>query len=50
MDLIRRNLLDTIALRLNHERVIIISGARQTGKTTLCESQIVPMLFASTVF
>jgi uncharacterized protein len=40
MDLIRRNLLDAIISRLDHERVIIISGARQTGKTTLCESQI----------
>ncbi|MBP1609737.1 MAG: ATPase superfamily-like protein [Acidobacteria bacterium] len=40
MDLIRRNLLNAIISRLEHERVIIISGARQTGKTTLCESQI----------
>jgi hypothetical protein len=40
MDLIRRNLLDAIVSRLDHERVVIISGARQTGKTTLCESQI----------
>ncbi len=40
MDLLRRNLLDTILPRLKHERVIVVSGARQTGKTTLCESQI----------
>lgn len=40
MDLIRRNLLDAILSRLDHERVVIVSGARQTGKTTLCEFQI----------
>lgn len=40
MDLVRRNLLDTILPRLKHERVIVVSGARQTGKTTLCEAQI----------
>jgi predicted AAA+ superfamily ATPase len=40
MDLLRRNLLDTILPRLKHERVIVVSGARQTGKTTLCEAQI----------
>jgi uncharacterized protein len=40
MDLIRRNILDMIVTRLNHQRVIIISGARQTGKTTLCEVQV----------
>jgi hypothetical protein len=40
MDLLRRNLFAAILPRLKHERVIVVSGARQTGKTTLCESMI----------
>lgn len=40
MDLIRRNLLSTVISRLKHEQVVIISGARQTGKTTLFETMV----------
>ncbi|MBI1921017.1 MAG: ATP-binding protein [Geobacter sp.] len=37
MDSIRRSILDIIAARLKHELVVVLTGARQTGKTTLCE-------------
>ncbi|OGP76570.1 MAG: hypothetical protein A2Z13_10160 [Deltaproteobacteria bacterium RBG_16_64_85] len=40
MDTIRRQLLAPLASLARKERVIVVSGARQTGKTTLCEFQL----------
>jgi predicted AAA+ superfamily ATPase len=40
MDTIRRHLLAPLASLARKERVIVVSGARQTGKTTLCEFQL----------
>ncbi|MBV5305750.1 MAG: ATP-binding protein [Desulfobulbaceae bacterium] len=40
MDRIKRSITDTIVTRLNHEQVVALTGARQTGKTTLCEMQL----------
>ena len=37
MERIKRSITDTIITRLNHEQVVALTGARQTGKTTLCE-------------
>lgn len=34
MDYIRRDILDSILSRIKQDRVIVITGARQTGKTT----------------
>ncbi|HEU0265594.1 MAG TPA: AAA family ATPase, partial [Geobacterales bacterium] len=44
MDSIRRSLLTIIAARLKHEQVVVLTGARQTGKTTLCETQLPELL------
>ncbi|MDO9041606.1 MAG: AAA family ATPase, partial [Desulfocapsaceae bacterium] len=40
MDSIKRSITDTIVTRLKHEQVVALTGARQTGKTTLCEMQL----------
>ncbi len=40
MNSIKRSITDTIITRLNHEQVVALTGARQTGKTTLCEMQL----------
>lgn len=37
MDSLRRSILDIIVARLKDELVVVLTGARQTGKTTLCE-------------
>ncbi|MCX8023252.1 MAG: AAA family ATPase, partial [Syntrophorhabdaceae bacterium] len=37
MELIERNTTDQLISRVERERIIVITGARQTGKTTLCE-------------
>src|SRR5208282_5874794 len=37
MDFIRRSLIDIILPKLRQEKVLVLTGARQTGKTTLCE-------------
>lgn len=37
MNSIKRSILEIIASRLTHELVVVLTGARQTGKTTLCE-------------
>lgn len=37
MDSIKRSIIDVIAARLKHQLVVVLTGARQTGKTTLCE-------------
>ncbi|MCX8026791.1 MAG: ATP-binding protein [Thermodesulfovibrionales bacterium] len=36
----KRNITDLIISRLSSERIIVVTGARQTGKTTLCEDII----------
>ena len=40
MNNIKRTTMETIITRLNHEQVVALTGARQTGKTTLCEMQL----------
>lgn len=40
MDIIKRSITDTIVKRLNHDQVVYLTGARQTGKTTLCEMEL----------
>jgi predicted AAA+ superfamily ATPase len=40
MDYIRRDVLDIITNRIKYDHVFVIIGARQTGKTTLCENLI----------
>lgn len=37
MDFIKRSLIDIILPKLRREQVLVLTGARQTGKTTLCE-------------
>ena len=44
MDYIKRDILDSILSRIKQDRVIVITGARQTGKTTLCEYLITESL------
>ncbi|MFO0792967.1 MAG: AAA family ATPase [Candidatus Brocadiaceae bacterium] len=38
MHYIKRTIPDGILSRLKQDRVIVITGARQTGKTTLCDT------------
>lgn len=40
MDSIKRSILDTVISRLQQEQIVALTGARQTGKTTLCEVQL----------
>jgi len=40
MNWVKRSIIDTIATRLQHEQVVALTGARQTGKTTLGETQL----------
>ena len=40
MHYIKRTIFDGILSRLKQDRVIVITGARQTGKTTLCDNFI----------
>ena len=40
MDYFNRDILPIIASRMKQDPVIVITGARQTGKTTLCEFQL----------
>jgi predicted AAA+ superfamily ATPase len=44
MNSIKRSILDTVIKRLQHEQVVALTGARQTGKTTLCETQLPELL------
>lgn len=44
MEAVRRSILDIIAARLKHDRLVVLTGARQTGKTTLCEIQLPELL------
>jgi predicted AAA+ superfamily ATPase len=38
MNYLRRSITDIILPRLNNDRIAVITGPRQTGKTTLCEN------------
>lgn len=40
METFPRSILHNVATRLQHDRVVALTGARQTGKTTLCELQL----------
>ena len=40
MNSIKRSILDTVVTRLHHDQIVALTGARQTGKTTLCEVQL----------
>jgi len=40
MDYIHRHITDNMISRIRDERVLVLTGARQTGKTTLCEHEI----------
>lgn len=44
MQTIIRSILDVVATRLKHDRIVALTGARQTGKTTLCEVQLPELL------
>ena len=44
MKTIDRSILGIIATRLKHDRIVALTGARQTGKTTLCETQLPELL------
>lgn len=46
MDFIKRNITDALLSKLTKEHAVVITGARQTGKTTLCES-ILPGLLGA---
>lgn len=40
MKILNRDILPIIAARIKQDPVVVITGARQTGKTTLCEFQL----------
>lgn len=40
MRTVRRHLLASLVSLVRKERIVVVSGARQTGKTTLCELQL----------
>ena len=44
MNSVKRTIIDVVATRLQHEQVVALTGARQTGKTTLCETQLPELL------
>ena len=44
MEPIKRSILDVVAARLQNEQIVALTGARQTGKTTLCETQLPDLL------
>ena len=46
MEYIKRAVTDNIITRLKHRKIIAVTGARQTGKTTLCKN-IIPSLLNS---
>jgi predicted AAA+ superfamily ATPase len=37
MNIVKRSILETLTARLQQEQIVALTGARQTGKTTLCE-------------
>jgi predicted AAA+ superfamily ATPase len=40
MDYIHRHITDNVTVRMKDEQILALTGARQTGKTTLCEQEI----------
>lgn len=44
MNIIDRSVADLVINRLNYAQVVVLTGARQTGKTTLCEMQVTERL------
>lgn len=44
MDFLKRDIADIIVSRIGKDRLIVLTGARQTGKTTLCENILPKML------
>lgn len=44
MDYIQRNITNSLLSRIRNEQIVVITGARQTGKTTLCESLLPQLL------
>lgn len=44
MNSIKRSIINTIINRLQYTQVVALTGARQTGKTTLCETQLPELL------
>lgn len=44
MQVIRRSILDVVATRLKDTRIVALTGARQTGKTTLCYTLLPELL------
>lgn len=50
MQTIRRSILDVVVTRLKHTRVAALTGARQTGKTTLCETLLPELLQRSATY
>jgi hypothetical protein len=40
MDLINRSILPLMIARMRQDRILAVTGSRQTGKTTLCERQL----------
>ncbi len=40
MDLLNRSILPLMVHRMRQDRILAVTGARQTGKTTLCERQL----------
>ena len=44
MDYLQRNITNVLLSRINSEQILVITGARQTGKTTLCENLLPKLL------
>jgi predicted AAA+ superfamily ATPase len=44
MNCVKRSIIDIVAARLQNEQIVALTGARQTGKTTLCETQLPELL------
>lgn len=44
MSFLKRDIADIVLPRIDKDRLIVITGARQTGKTTLCENILPEML------
>ncbi|MBM4137633.1 MAG: ATP-binding protein, partial [Nitrospira sp.] len=44
MDYLQRSIANVLLSRINNEQMVVITGARQTGKTTLCENLLPGLL------
>jgi len=44
VDYLKRSITDVLLSRINNEQLVVITGARQTGKTTLCENLLPKLL------